>query len=156
MAQMSHPYSILGVRGNNTHDNPIAASRRPVLSFIRASQYLLENFNWIFSTKARVPRSVSKTPIVSKHFPEFFSKCKISPRLSRLWKYLNPLKTICMRRTRRRLFNLFAFSLLSFSIYLNFFYKGDLPGLLKAEPKVEETAKHTPYLASSAKQTEKK
>ena len=37
-----------------------------------------------------------------------------------------------MRRARRRLFNLFAFSLLAFAIYLNFFYKEDPSGLLRS------------------------
>jgi hypothetical protein len=39
-----------------------------------------------------------------------------------------------MRRAKRRLFNLFAFSLLAFAIYLNFFYKEPPPRLLKTQP----------------------
>jgi hypothetical protein len=39
-----------------------------------------------------------------------------------------------MRRVKRRLFNLFAFALLAFAIYLNFFYKEEQPGLLRSQP----------------------
>ena len=49
-----------------------------------------------------------------------------------------------MRRTRRRLFNLFAFSLLAFAIYLNFSYKVEQPGTLRSQPakqSVENTSK---------------
>jgi hypothetical protein len=52
----------------------------------------------------------------------------------------NPIKTTHMRRARRRLFNLFAFSLLAFAIYLNFFYKESQPGLLQSQPPKKSTA----------------
>ena len=61
-----------------------------------------------------------------------------------------------MRRTKRTLFNLFAFSLLSFSIYLNFFYKGDIPGLLKSQPPVEKASKHSLDIAAKPKLSLKK
>jgi hypothetical protein len=44
-----------------------------------------------------------------------------------------------MRRAKRRLFNLFAFSLLAFAIYLNFFYKEEQPGTLRSEPAKQST-----------------
>lgn len=44
-----------------------------------------------------------------------------------------------MRRAKRRLFNLFAFSLLTFAIYLNFFYKEQQPGLLRSKPAKQST-----------------
>jgi len=40
-----------------------------------------------------------------------------------------------MNRIKRRFFNVFAFSLLAFAIYLNFFYKEEQPGLLKSKPQ---------------------
>lgn len=46
-----------------------------------------------------------------------------------------------MRRARRRIFNLFAFSLLAFAIYLNFFYKERQPGLLKSRPEPRTVTK---------------
>ncbi len=42
-----------------------------------------------------------------------------------------------MKRIRRKLFNLFAFSLLAFAIYLNFFYKEKPAELLRSEPKTQ-------------------
>ena len=46
-----------------------------------------------------------------------------------------------MRRAKRRLFNLFAFSILAFAIYLNFFYKEEEPGLLKEKPNTQPASK---------------
>jgi|GEM_PF-4297552 len=39
-----------------------------------------------------------------------------------------------MKRVQRRLLNFFAFSLLAFAIYLNFFYKDDNPGIIRSRP----------------------
>ena len=41
-----------------------------------------------------------------------------------------------MRRAPKMVLNLFAFSLLAFAIYLNFFYKEEEPGFLKSPPTV--------------------
>jgi hypothetical protein len=46
-----------------------------------------------------------------------------------------------MKRAQRRLFNLFAFSLLAFAIYLNFFYKESQPGLLRSKPAAQSAPK---------------
>ena len=46
-----------------------------------------------------------------------------------------------MRRAKRRLLNLFAFSLLAFAIYLNFFYKEEQPGILRSKPEAQTTPK---------------
>ena len=42
-----------------------------------------------------------------------------------------------MKRIRRKLFNLFAFSLLAFAIYLNFFYKEKPAELLRSKPEAQ-------------------
>ena len=44
-----------------------------------------------------------------------------------------------MRRAQRRLLNMFAFSLLAFAIYLNFFYKDEQPGLLHSKPVLKQS-----------------
>lgn len=44
-----------------------------------------------------------------------------------------------MKRAQRRLLNLFAFLLLAFAIYLNFYYKEEQPGLLRSKPAPQST-----------------
>ena len=61
-----------------------------------------------------------------------------------------------MRRFKRRLFNLFAFSLLAFAIYLNFFYKEEEPGLLKSKPATESSTKSSADNAAKVQATVKK
>lgn len=46
-----------------------------------------------------------------------------------------------MSRAKRRLFNLFAFSILAFAIYLNFFYKEEETGLLQSKPANQAMSK---------------
>jgi hypothetical protein len=48
-----------------------------------------------------------------------------------------------MRRAKRRLFNLFAFSLLAFAIYLNFFYKEEHQNLLRSQPAEKTASKNS-------------
>ena len=62
-----------------------------------------------------------------------------------------------MRRAKRRLFNLFAFSLLAFAIYLNFFYKEEHPGMLRSQPSAKtEASKSSIDIAAKPKPTVKK
>ncbi|MBC7829025.1 MAG: hypothetical protein H7122_14845 [Chitinophagaceae bacterium] len=61
-----------------------------------------------------------------------------------------------MKRIRRKLFNLFAFSLLAFAIYLNFFYKEKPAGLLRSKPSAESAPKPATDLTAKPHPTIKK
>ena len=61
-----------------------------------------------------------------------------------------------MRRAKRRLFNLFAFLLLAFAIYLNFFYKEEHHGLLRSQPSTKTVSKTSEDITAKPKPAVKK
>jgi hypothetical protein len=73
-----------------------------------------------------------------------------------LLQNLKSFKPMLMKRVKRTLFNLFAFSLLAFAIYLNFFYKEEHTVLLNFKPATQSPSKSSGDLTAKPQPSVKK